>query len=69
MPNRPDPFLWAFPALLALFALGFAAAHAVNVPYWDEWEFTEVVAGTEPFTWNWVLTPHNEHWLVWQKLF
>ncbi|HEX5718720.1 MAG TPA: hypothetical protein VF179_21345 [Thermoanaerobaculia bacterium] len=69
MPNRPDPFLWAFPALLALFVLGFGAVHAVNVPYWDDWEFTEVVAGTEPFTWDWVFTPHNEHWLVWQKLF
>lgn len=69
MPNRPDRFLWAFPASLALFVLGFAAFHAVNVPYWDEWEFTEVVAGIEPFTWKWVWTPHNEHWLVWQKLF
>lgn len=69
MPNRPDSFLWAFPASLALFVLGFVAVHAVNVPYWDEWEFTEVVAGIEPFTWDWVWTPHNGHPLVWQKLF
>ena len=69
MPNRPDRFLWAFPASLALFVLGFAAVHAVNVPYWDEWEFAEVVAGIEPFTWDWIWTPHNEHWLVWQKTF
>lgn len=66
---RTSSFLWAFPALLALFVLGFVAVHAVNVPYWDEWEFTEVVAGIEPFSWDWVGTPHNEHWLVWQKLF
>ena len=69
MPDRPDLFSWAFPALLGLFALGFAAVHAVNVPYWDEWELTEVVAGAEPFTWEWLRAPHNEHWLVWQKLF
>lgn len=61
--------MWAFPALLALFVLGFTAVHAVNVPYWDDWEFTEVVAGTEPFTWEWVLAPHGAHWVVWQKLF
>jgi len=67
--RRPDPFLWAFPAALALFVLGFAAVHAVNVPYWDDWEFTEVVAGIEPFTWEWVLAPHGEHWVVWQNLF
>ncbi len=69
MPNRTDSFLWAFPASLALFVLGFVAVHFVNVPYWDEWEFTEVVAGIEPFTWEWVWAPHNEHRLVWQKLF
>lgn len=67
--RRPDPFSWAFPASLALFVLGFVAVHAVNVPYWDEWESTEVLAGVEPFTWDWVLTPHNGHWLVWQRLF
>jgi hypothetical protein len=65
----PDPFSWAFPVSLGLFALGFAAVHAVNVPYWDEWEFTEVAAGIEPFTWNWVWTLHNGHLLVWQRLF
>jgi hypothetical protein len=69
MPRRADSFLWAFPALLALFVLGFVTVHAVNVPYWDEWEFTEVVAGIEPFTWSWVWTPHNGHLLVWQRLF
>ena len=67
--TRADPFLRAIPAMLATFVLGFVAAHAVNVPYWDDWEFTEVIAGTEPFTWGWVWAPHNEHRLVWQKLF
>lgn len=66
--RRPDVLLWAIPGALALVVLGFAAIHAVNVPYWDEWEFTEVIAGTEPFTWDWVWSPHNEHRLVWQKL-
>lgn len=65
--TKADPFLRAIPALLATFVLGFVAAHAMNVPYWDEWEFTEVIAGTEPFTWGWVWAPHNEHRLVWQK--
>ena len=69
MARSTDPFLWGFPALLALFVLGFAAVHAVNVPYWDDWEFTEVVAGVEPVTWDWVWTLHNGHWLVWQRLF
>lgn len=66
--TRPDFFLWAIPVALALFVLVFAAAHAVNVPYWDEWEFTEVIAGTQPLTWGWIWGPHNEHRLVWQKL-
>jgi hypothetical protein len=66
--RRPDFSLWAISIALALVGLGFVAAHVVNVPYWDEWEFTEVIAGTEPFTWSWVWAPHNEHRLVWQKL-
>lgn len=66
--RSPDLFESAIPILLALFVLAFAAAHAVNVPYWDEWEFTEIIAGIEPFTWGWVWAPHNEHRLVWQRL-
>ena len=65
MTSRRDQFI---PLLLAVVVLVFVMLHMVNVPYWDEWEFTEVIAGTQPFTWDWVWAPHNEHRLVWQKL-
>lgn len=47
----------------------FAVTFAVNVPYWDSWDYTEVITGVRPVTLGYLWEQHNEHRLVWEKLF
>lgn len=42
---------------------------AVNVPYWDEWEaFGGVERLPDHLSWDWLLTQHNEHRILFTRL-
>lgn len=61
--------VWLIPLGLWAFALYFTSKYASNVPYWDAWEYAELVAGVRPLTWGALWEQHNEHRIVWQTLF
>lgn len=61
--------LWLIPASLWALAVHFTYTYACDIPWWDAWEFTELIAGTQPLTWHAVWEQHNEHRVVWQTLF
>lgn len=64
-----DAALWIVPLGFWAFAHYFTYKYASNVPYWDAWEYVEIVAGRRPLTWQVVWEQHNEHRIVWQTLF
>lgn len=57
-------------AFIILAAVGlFNVAHyAVDVPFWDEWEFILPDAFGSGFSWGWLWRQHNEHRIVLTKL-
>jgi hypothetical protein len=61
--------VWLVPALLWAFGAWVTFKYAVDVPYWDSWEFVEVVAGERAVTPSLIWSQHNEHRLVVQTLF
>jgi hypothetical protein len=67
--ERPTLLLLAIPLALWLFAHYFTYKYAVDVPYWDAWEYTELVTGQRPVTIAAIWEQHNEHRIVWQTLF
>jgi len=61
--------VWLIPAAMWAFVLAFTRRYASNVPYWDSWEFTELITGTQPLSLSVLWAQHNEHRMVWQTLF
>lgn len=61
--------IWLIPTLMWAFVLSFTWKYASNVPYWDSWEFTDLIAGTQPLSWHVLWYQHNEHRMVVQTLF
>src|SRR5262245_49155643 len=64
-----DAAIWLVPLLFWAYVIAFAAKYTANVPYWDTWEFTELVVGLRPLTFSALWRQHNEHRLVVQALF
>lgn len=64
-----DAVVWFVPLLFWSYVLAFAAKYTANVPYWDTWEFTELVVGLRPLNFSALWRQHNEHRLVFQALF
>jgi hypothetical protein len=60
---------WCVPLALWVGIVAFTAAYAVDVPYMDSWDYTEFIAGLQPVTLKYLWMQHNEHRLVWEKLF
>ncbi len=65
---RIRPFVSTFfiVGLIALFLAHLAVIwiYAVNVPYADEWMMAFSPLGPPPFTFRWIITPHNEHQIL-----
>lgn len=59
---------WAAFAAALLAHLVVVGAHAVDLPYRDEWELLAPDALPRGLTLEWVLAPHNEHRAVLPKL-
>lgn len=51
-------------ALVYLVHLGVVARHAVDVPFWDEWEMLNEGGLSRSLELGWVLERHNEHRIV-----
>ena len=63
------PCLWK--ALALVLALGhalFLFYYAVDLPFWDEWEFFHPSQAGKTFSWEWLLAFHNEHRIFWTRL-
>ncbi len=60
----------AWTVWLVMFAAGlwFVSAHALTMPYGDEWEWLSVVVGQQPVNLSWLWSMHNEHRLVLPRL-
>ena len=54
-------FVWSVWVGLAWWLLHYVNAHAVNMPYYDEWELVPALTGTQPITLEWLWSQHNEH--------
>lgn len=65
----PRAIVWLIPAVMWALVLSFTRKYASNVPYWDSWEFTELITGEQPFSWSVLWAQHNEHRMVVQTLF
>ena len=66
-PSPPRYPLLLPPLILALLVLRYA----VDAPYHDDWVFAEPLLrlrATGEIAWNFILAPHNEHWIPLTKL-
>ena len=61
--------VWVLPLTLWLIGASITWRYAIDVPYWDSWEHTELVTGTVPFNLSTLWAQENEHRVVVQKLF
>jgi len=68
-PSPGAAAVWIVPVLAWAFVLSFTRKYSSNVPYWDSWEFTELIAGVQPLTLGALWKQHNEHRMVFQTLF
>jgi hypothetical protein len=59
---------WVPVAALYLYQLLNIRRYAVDIPYWDEWEYFRPDALPAGFTWQWLFKFHNEHRIVPTKL-
>jgi hypothetical protein len=62
------PLCWAPVIALYLYQFAMIRRCAVDVPYWDEWEYFAPGALPNGLTWQWLFTFHNEHRIVLTKL-
>ncbi len=72
MTNRKNYMLIVSFVILALFVMwNFynVFINAVDVPYWDEWETLLPGHLDSKLNWNWIFSFHNEHKIVWTKLY
>jgi len=60
--------VWGVWALMSLALLGYVAAFARDVPWWDDWDLVPVLTGQEPATAAWLWERHNEHRIPLPKL-
>ncbi len=60
--------VWAVWAGMSLALLGYVAAFARDVPWWDDWDLVPVLSGQEPATVGWLWERHNEHRIPLPKL-
>jgi hypothetical protein len=61
-------FCWVLVLILYLYHFSVILKHAVNIPFWDEWEYFNPDALPAGFTWHWLFKFHNEHRIVLTKL-
>jgi hypothetical protein len=47
--------------ICSLATFGFVFAHCSDVPWGDEYDIVPVVTGQQPFSLDWLWSPHNEH--------
>lgn len=59
---------WLVPVVLAAVMLAFTAIYAVDVPFSDSWDHTELIAGIRPLTLEYLWRQHNEHRLMFEKV-
>ena len=62
------PLCWALVTILYLYHFSIIRHYAVDVPYWDEWEYFKPEALPAGLTWQWLFEFHNEHRIVFTKL-
>lgn len=59
---------WGLLAVLLCFNFLAVVAHAINVPYWDDWAALNPGALDRAPQWEWILGFHNVHRTVWTNL-
>jgi hypothetical protein len=73
----PDPsqsnrlavlLVWGTWAVMTFALLGYVAAFARDVPWWDDWDLVPVLSGHESPSPSWLWEPHNEHRIPLPKL-
>jgi hypothetical protein len=62
------PLGWALVTGLYLYQFVAIRRHAVDVPYWDEWEYFTPDGLPAGLSWQWLFKFHNEHRIVLTKL-
>ncbi|MBF0297419.1 MAG: hypothetical protein HQK51_01790 [Oligoflexia bacterium] len=55
--------------LLAILQLYYICKYAVNVPFWDEWEFLNPDFLNTSLNWKWYFSTHNEHRIFFTKIY
>jgi hypothetical protein len=60
--------VWAVWGAMTAALLGYVAAFARDVPWWDDWDLVPVLSGQEPPSAAWLWEPHNEHRIPVPKL-
>lgn len=61
-------FCWIFLSSLYLYYFYFICVYAVDLPYWDEWDFLKPSALSADLSLRWLFEFHNEHRIVFTKL-
>ncbi len=61
-------FVWTTWAAMTAALLGYVAAFARDVPWWDDWDLVPVLSGDEPASAAWLWQRHNEHRIPIPKL-
>src|SRR5258705_770886 len=52
---------WVVWAAMLAGTLAFVAHYASNLPSWDDWDMVPTLTRTQPVTWGWLWSQHNEH--------
>ncbi len=61
--------LWGIPSALTIYLVYFIIQNALDLPHADMWQFTDLAAGIQSLSWDYLWQQHNEHRVIWQKLF
>ncbi len=61
-------FVWCTWGAMTVALLGYVAAFARDVPWWDDWDLVPVLSGEEPASPAWLWERHNEHRIPIPKL-
>jgi hypothetical protein len=67
--RRPAQAIWVVPFVLWAITAAITWRFAIDVPYWDSWEQTELVTGAVPFNLSSLWVQLNEHRILIQKVF
>lgn len=65
------PFLWALLASSVVCTALYIWVYGVNIPFWDEWIVIDMIRRhcDGLYKWPQIWGQHNEHRLVWPKIF